>query len=43
MVGMCLVTWDSGRTAQVGGFASEKEAEQWIKTGHRETTESNPG
>ena len=25
-----LVTWSSGRTAQVNDFASETEAEQWI-------------
>jgi len=26
------VTWDSGRTAQVDGFATEAEAEAWIAT-----------
>jgi hypothetical protein len=26
------VTWDSGRTAQVDGFATEADAEPWIAT-----------
>lgn len=27
------VTWDNGRTAQVPNFATEADAEQWIKNG----------
>jgi hypothetical protein len=26
-----LVTWDTGRTAQVDNFADRTEAEEWIK------------
>lgn len=26
-----LVTWDTGRTAQVNNFADRAEAEEWIK------------
>ena len=26
-----LASWDSGRTAEVNGFATEAEAEAWIK------------
>ena len=26
-----VVTWDSGRTAQVDNFADRTEAEEWIK------------
>jgi hypothetical protein len=26
-----LVSWDGGRTAQINDFASEAEADEWIK------------